>query len=152
MCLAMVGMARCAVPARVVAGGMKYSSATAIRKSCASKELRRCTRRGHRSAMSTTLNAYRWGQRPSRCQTALLTAVVEVNNVLPASAAETFPDGRASRIRNINLKFARRRPDTLMITITSNKGRRARTANRSFLVPAISMQDCSREKVKAAQL
>ena len=35
MCLVMVGMARCAVPARVVAGGMKYSSTTAIRKSCA---------------------------------------------------------------------------------------------------------------------
>jgi hypothetical protein len=34
-CLAMVGMARCAVPASVVAGGMKYSSDTAIRKSCA---------------------------------------------------------------------------------------------------------------------
>jgi len=47
MCLvAMVGMAGCAVPARVVAGG------TNIRATLASKELRRCTRRGHRSAMS----------------------------------------------------------------------------------------------------
>jgi len=35
MCLALVGMARCAVPARVVAGGMKYSSDTAIRNNCA---------------------------------------------------------------------------------------------------------------------
>ena len=35
MGLALVGMARCAVPARVVAGGMKYSSDIAIRKSCA---------------------------------------------------------------------------------------------------------------------
>jgi len=31
----LVGMARCAVPARVVAGGMKYSSDTANRKNCA---------------------------------------------------------------------------------------------------------------------
>ena len=35
MCLALVEMARYAVPARVVAGEMKYSSDIAIRKSCA---------------------------------------------------------------------------------------------------------------------
>jgi len=46
MVSAMVGMARCAVPARVVAGG------TNIGAHWQSKELRRCTRRGHRSAMS----------------------------------------------------------------------------------------------------
>ena len=43
---ALVGMARCAVPARVVAGG------TNVRATLHSKKLRRCTRRGHRSAMS----------------------------------------------------------------------------------------------------
>jgi hypothetical protein len=47
-------MARCAVPARVVAGGMKYSSDTAIRKSCAAA-------RGADIArdVPTMLNAYK---------------------------------------------------------------------------------------------
>ena len=75
-----VGMARCAVPARVVAGG------TNIRGTLPFEELRRCTQRGHRSAMSLP-GCTHMGER----------AVLRVNRtpaVSAASALHSAPDDR----------------------------------------------------------